>query len=226
MNYALVTGGAQGLGKEIVIELASKGYDVIIGYNTNEKKAIELREYIIDTYKVNCIVKKIDVTCEEEVKKLFNDYNIDVLINNASLSNDNYLEDKSFDEFMEVVKVNLGGTYLMCKYAKYSKIIINVSSKDGIDTFNPISLDYCSSKAGIINLSKNLSLYHKDKKVYCVCPGWINTENVLSMNQLYLTDEMNRIGQRKLLDKNYVAKKIVNLINSKIDSGSVVIIDE
>ena len=117
---------------------------------------------------------------------LFNDYDIEILINNAAKSLDNYIEDKSYNEFMNVVSVNLGGTYLMCKCAKSAKYIINVSSRDGIDTYNPISLDYSSSKAGIINLSMNLSLYYKDKKIYCVCPNWINTESVLNMNPEYL----------------------------------------
>ena len=226
MEYVLVTGGAQGLGKEIVKELSKKSYNVIIGYLTNEEKAIELCAYLNSKYNVKNIVKKIDITCEEGVKNLFNEYNIDILINNASLSNDNYIDDKTFDEFMNVIKINLGGTYLMCKYAKKVKTIINISSKDGIDTYNPISLDYSSSKAGIINLSKNLSLYYKDKKIYCVCPGWINTESVMDMNPKYLKEEMERIGQKELLKKEYIARKIVDLIDSDKESGSVVIIDE
>ncbi len=226
MKYVLVTGGAQGLGKEIVKELSKCSYNVIIGYLTNEDMAKELCTYLNGKYNVNNIVKKIDITCEECVKSIFEEYDIEILINNASLSNDNYIDNKSFDEFMDVVKVNLGGTYLMCKYAKNTQTIINISSKDGIDTYNPISLDYSSSKAGIINLSKNLSLYYKDKKIYCVCPGWINTESVMNMNPNYLKSEMNRIGQNELLDSKYVATKIVDLINSNKKSGSVVVIDE
>ena len=226
MKYVLVTGGAQGLGKEIVKELSKNSYNVIIGYLTNEESAIELCSRLNSKYNVNNVVKKIDITCEEDVKSLFDEYNINILINNASLSNDNYIDNKSFDEFMKVVEVNLGGTYLMCKYAKSAKVIINISSKDGIDTYNPISLDYSSSKAGIINLSKNLSLYYKDKKIYCVCPGWINTESVSNMNPNYLKAEMERIGQKDLLNKEFVASKIVDLIDSNKESGSVVIIDE
>ncbi|MBQ3020655.1 MAG: SDR family oxidoreductase [Bacilli bacterium] len=226
MNYVLVTGGAQGLGASICRVFASKGYNVIIGYLNSKDSALELSNKLNKEYNVNCIVKKIDITCEEDVKCLFDEYDIDILINNASLSCDNYIEDKSFDEFMNVLKVNLGGTYLMCKYAKKVKTVINISSKDGIDTYNPISLDYCSSKAGIINLSCNLSLYYKDKKIYCVCPGWINTESVSSMNPEYLKSEMKRIGQDTLLDKDYVANKIYDLIDSNKKSGSVVIIDE
>lgn len=222
----LVTGGAQGLGASIVSEFARYGYDVIIGYLTNKAKADKLCSKVNEKYNVNCIVKCIDVTCEENVKNLFERYDIDIVINNASYSCDNYIEDKNYDEFMKVVSVNLGGTYLVCKYAKNAKYIINISSKDGIDTYNPISLDYSSSKAGIINLTKNLSLYYKDKKIFCICPGWINTDSVSAMNPNYLNEEMKRIGQSDLLDKEYVANRIYNIINGNLESGSVVIIDE
>ena len=222
----LVTGGAQGLGASIVHVFAQNGYDVIIGYLTNYELAVELCKKVNEKYNVNCVVKKIDITSEYDVKKLFDEFDIDIVINNAALSLDNYIEDKSYDEFMKVVSINLGGTYLICKYAKNAKVIINISSRDGIDTYNPISLDYSSSKAGIINLTKNLSLYYKDKKVFCVCPGWINTESVEYMNPKYLESEMKRIGQKELLDKDYVVSEIYDLINSEMENGSVVIIDE
>lgn len=226
MGYVLVTGGSKGLGRELVFDLARNGYNVIIGYLNSFDEAKDLEKQVVDYFDVKVVVKRIDITCEEEVKSLYSYYDIDILINNACLCNDNYIEDKTFDEFMEVVRVNLGGTFLMCKYAKNVKCIINISSKDGIDTFNPISLDYCSSKAGIINLSKNFSLVYNDKKVYCVCPGWINTDSVLGMNPKYLDTEMIRIRQKELLDKCEVAYKIYSLINSDLVSGSVVIIDE
>lgn len=222
----LVTGGGQGLGASIVRVFAKNGYDVIIGYLNSESDAINLMNEVNSKHNVNSVVKQIDITCEEMVKNLFKEFKVDILINNASLSCDNYIEDKTIDEFMDVVKVNLGGTYLMCKYAKDAKVIINISSKDGIDTFNPISLDYSSSKAGIINLSCNLSLYYKDKKIYTVCPGWINTESVMSMNPEYLKGEMERIGQKDLLDKNFVANEIYKLTFGYLKSGSVVVIDE
>lgn len=226
MKYVLVTGASSSLGSEISKVFANNNYNVILGYYTNENKAIELMNEIKDNYGVSVKIEKIDITDEECVKNLFDMYNIEILINNASLSCDNYIEEKTYDEFMSVISVNLGGTYLMCKYAKSVKYIINISSRDGIDTYNPISLDYCSSKAGIINLSKNFSLLYEDKKIYCVCPGWINTDSVLEMNQEYLNEEMNRIGQKKLLEKQEVAYKIYSLINSEIESGSVIIIDE
>lgn len=222
MKYVLVTGGSQGLGKSLVDVFASNQYNVIVGYFSNKDKALELCDEVNGKYNVNCVAKKIDVTCKDDVKDMFDEYDINILINNASLSLDNYIEDKSFDEFMKVVEVNLGGTYMVCKYAKEVETIINISSKDGIDTYSPISLDYSSSKAGIINLSRNLSLYYKDKKIICVCPGWINTESVMNMNPNYLDNEMKRIGQNELLDKDYVAKKIFELATSNVESGSVI----
>lgn len=222
MKYVLITGGSQGLGASIVNAFAANKYNIIIGYLSNKDKALELCNDVNGKYNVNCVAKRIDITCKKDVKNMFNEFDIDILINNASLSMDNYIEDKSFDEFMKVIKVNLGGTYMMCKYANRVKNIVNISSKDGINTYSPISLDYSSSKAGIINLSRNLSLYYKDKKIICICPGWINTESVLSMNPDYLGKEMERIGQKELLDKDYVAKKIFELATGDVESGSVI----
>lgn len=222
MKYVLITGGSQGLGASIVNVFAANKYDIVIGYLNNKYKALKLCDEVSSKYNVNCIARKIDITCKDDVKDVFNEFDIDILINNASLSLDNYIEDKSFDEFMKVIKVNLGGTYMMCKYANRVKNIVNISSKDGINTYSPISLDYSSSKAGIINLSRNLSLYYKDKKIICICPGWINTESVLSMNPDYLGKEMERIGQKELLDKDYVAKKIFELATGDVESGSVI----
>ena len=222
----LITGAAQGLGAYIALTFAKNKHDLLLTYLTSEEKAFNLSNYIKEKYSVKCIVKQLDITSEEDVKRLFDSHNIDIVINNASLSNDNYIEDKNFEEFMNVIKVNLGGTYLICKYATEAKYIINISSTDGINTFNPISMDYSASKAGIINLTKNLSLHYEKKKIYCVCPNWINTESVLSMSPEYLKKEMERIGQKKLLEKEKVAEKVFELINSNIESGSVVVIDE
>ena len=221
----LVTGGTSTLGLSIIKKFLENNYYVLFGYHKNIKELNLVKEEL-SKYKDKIIYEYIDITNEDNVKNIFNKYNIDILINNASLSIDNYIPDKSYKEFIKVINVNLGGTYLMCKYASNAKYIINISSKDGIDTYNPISLDYSSSKSGIINLTKNLSLYYKDKYLYVVCPGWINTSSVNEMNPLYLKEELKRCKQNKLISPEYVANKIYNLIDSNLESGSVVIIDE
>ena len=213
------------LGLYIIKKFLENNYYVLLGYHKNIKELNRIKEEL-SKYKDKIKYEYIDIINEENVKNIFNKYNIDILINNASLSIDNYIPDKSYEEFIKVINVNLGGTYLMCKYANNAKYIINISSKDGIDTYNPISLDYSSSKSGIINLTKNLSLYYKDKYLYVVCPGWINTSSVNEMNPLYLKEELKRCKQNKLISPEYVANKIYSLIDSNLESGSVVIIDE
>ena len=79
-----------------------------------------------------------------------------------------------------------------------------------------LNISFCS------NHKRRIILYYKDKKIICVCPGWINTESVMNMNPNYLDNEMKRIGQNELLDKDYVAKKIFDIATGDVESGSVI----
>ena len=119
----LITGGTSTLGTALVKIFLENGYSVILGYY----KHLDIAEKVKSEYKDNLILEYIDITDEDCVKNIFNKYDIDILINNAAKTLDNYIENKSFLEFMDVVKVNLGRTYLMCKYAKDAKYIINIS---------------------------------------------------------------------------------------------------
>ena len=102
MKYTLITGGSQGLGESLVLEFAKHNHNIIIGYNTNKEKAEKLNEYIKTNYKVESIIKKIDITNEENIKDIFNNYDVEILVNNASICCDNYIEEKSYDEFINV----------------------------------------------------------------------------------------------------------------------------
>ena len=88
---------------------------------------------------------------------------IDVLINNAGIAIDTVFEDKTKDNFMKTLEVNLVGTFLVSKYvSKYmlkeqTGSIINVSSTNGIDSYYVESLDYDASKSGVISLTHNLA---------------------------------------------------------------------
>ena len=72
MKYVLVTGGSQGLGASIVNVFANNQYNVIIGYLNNKDKASELCDHVNSKYNVNCIAKKIDITCEDDVNEMTN----------------------------------------------------------------------------------------------------------------------------------------------------------
>ncbi len=221
MKRVLITGGAIGLGCSLANVFKANNYDVIITYNTNKDKALELSKKL----NIKCI--KLDLTSEEEIKKLFEN-NIDILINNASLSMDNEIMDKSKEEFMKVLEVNLVGTFLMCKYAVENNVkeIINISSTDSIDTYGSLNIDYSSSKAGINILTKTFALRYPNLRIISIMPNWINTESVLEMEPNYLKSELKRINQKELLKKEDVAKKIFDIFNSDVKSGELVRIDE
>ena len=73
MKYVLIPGGSQGLGASIVKVFASNQYNVIVGYLNNKDKALKLCDDIKGKYNVNCIAKKIDITCKDDVKNIFNE---------------------------------------------------------------------------------------------------------------------------------------------------------
>lgn len=213
---ALVTGGCSGLGLAFTKYLSSLGYKVYALYNSSVDSAIEL-EANYD----NVSVFKCDISNEEMVESLLNKLDdIDIIINNAGISKDNEYQDKTIDEFMSVVSVNLGGTFLMIKHGlnKLNKngIIINISSNNALNSYNPISMDYDASKAGINILTKDFSVVlnnlNKNQRIVAICPGWINTESVSFADPKYINAEMKRVNQEKLLEPDELVKYIIDNI--------------
>lgn len=229
----LITGGAKGIGREIALEFARDGYNIVGTYNTSTKE-IELLKKRIEAIGVCFDCYKLDLTDEIELNKFCNNIKekyerLDVLVNNAAIDLANNFIDKTKEEFMKVLDVNLVSPFLLIQ--KLYNImtdgtIINISSTDGINTYSTLNMDYSASKAGLINLTKSLALELKDIRIYSVCPNWVDTESIREMNQDYLKEEMNRIGQRKLIDPKEVAKKVREVVDSKISSGSIIVIDD
>ncbi|MBQ7136495.1 MAG: SDR family oxidoreductase [Bacilli bacterium] len=232
MKVVLVTGASKGIGYYTALEFAKNGYNVAINYNADEIGAIELQKNI-HKYGGKSLIIKADISNEEEVRNMITTTmnelgQINVLINNAGIAIDNDIFDKSKEEFLKVLETNLVGTFLVSKEAlknMESGTIINISSTDGIDTYNPISMDYCASKAGIILLTKTIALRFPNINVYAVAPNWVKTPSVLDMNPEYLQEELKRIGQKELIEPAVVAKEIYSLTNNTCPSGTILRID-
>lgn len=219
-KVALVTGSNRGLGKAIVIGFAEKGVNVVINYCHHEDEALELQEYIRNNYNVEVMCIKCDISVEEEVEDMVNQVidtfgGIDILVNNASVSRDKLLLDKSVREFRRILDVNLIGTYLCSKYvgkamlsAKKGKII-NISSTNALDTYYPESCDYDASKAGVVSLTHNLAIeFAPFIQVNCVCPGWINTD----MNKELSIEQINEENKKILLGRFAEPNEIANVV--------------
>ena len=243
MKTVLVTGSSSGLGKSIIEKYASNGYNTIITYLTHENEALEFNEYIKNKYKVKSIYVKLDISKEDDIQNLYklilNDFGkIDVLVNNASICNDTLFEDKTKDNFMKIIEVNLIGTFLMSKtfgklmYNNKKGSIINISSNNGIDSYYPESLDYDTSKAGVINLSHNLAnVFSPYVRVNTVCPGWIETPMNENMSDEFKNKEINKILLKRFASPEEISNLVYFLssdeasyINDsviKIDGGKV-----
>lgn len=232
----LITGASLGIGHALALKMASIGYNLVLTYYTNQEKCQELKKEIEEKYKVKCFIEKCNLKKEEDIINIINLVKekfktLDILVNNASMSNDNLIENKTKEEFNEVLEVNITGTFLISKYAlkilNKNGIIINMASTDGIDTYSIYNIDYAISKAGIIQLTKSLALINQDIRVIAIAPNWVDTESTKEINKEYLINELKRVNQTKLISKNTVVNKIIDVINDKtIRSGEVIKIYE
>ena len=236
----IVTGGSRGIGAATVKYFANNNYNVVINYVSNDEAAENLKKEIENNYKVEALTIKANVKEENEVKELVNKVinkfgNIDCLINNAGIAIDSTLEDKTVENFQEVLNVNLIGTFLMCKYVGEVMLkqgygsIVNISSTNGIDSFYSYSMDYDASKAGVISLSHNFAnLYAPTIRVNTIAPGWVNTEMNKELDDEYKNEECKHILLNRFAEPEeiadlifYVADKNIYLNDSviKIDGG-------
>lgn len=225
-KVCLITGGASGLGAEISRLLASKNIDLIITYNTSLDKARSLKKELEEIYNINVFIIKCDISSEEEInnmvsiiKEKFN--YVDYLVNNAAVCIDNLYEDKTKDNFMKTLEVNLVGTFLVSKlignimYERKSGSIVNLSSTNGISKYYPMSLDYDASKAGINSLTHNLALqYSPYVRVNAVAPGWVMTENEMKdLDEEYIKTESDKIFIKRMAEPIEIARVIYFLLS-------------
>lgn len=241
-KVVLVTGGAQGIGKAIVLELAKNHYDVVINYLTSNKAAALLEEEIKKNYDVCVMTIQADVSKEEEVDAMISLIEkkwggVDILINNAAVDLSNLFHLKTADEFRKTLDVNVVGAFNCSKRVyrhmldqEYGRII-NISSTNGINTYYPMCIDYDASKAALISLTHNLAFeYGPYINVNAIAPGFIGTDNELDgYDEEFLKEEqekimVNRYGKPE--EVAYLVKFLIsdeaNFINNtiiRIDGG-------
>ena len=228
-KVVLITGGSRGIGKKMVEDFAGAGYKVVFSYLSNEINAKDLANNLLSkgyevAYKKADILEEKDL--EDLVKFTLDKYNkIDVLVNNAAITNDSLFRDKTSQSFERVLKANLVGTFTLCKlageimYKNKSGKIINISSTNGMNTYYPMCLEYDASKAGINSLTHNLAMqFAPYVHVNAIAPGFIGTESELEgMDEEFIKSEEEKIFLRRFGKEEDVSNLALFLASDKSD---------
>ena len=235
-KVAIVTGGSRGIGRAIVETLARKGINVIANYNQSEEKAKQLQENL-EKENIHIDIIKADVSKREEVKNLVDMVikkygKIDVLINNAGISQEKLFQDITDDDWEHVMKVNLYSAFcatqevLPYMLSQKSGCIINISSIYGI-IGGSCAVAYSATKAGMDGMTKALAkeLGPSNIRVNSIAPGYIDTD----MNKQYTEEDMNQVKEETPLERigkpEDIAKCAMWLVEDTFTTGQVISIN-
>ncbi|MCC6681323.1 MAG: 3-oxoacyl-[acyl-carrier-protein] reductase [Phycisphaeraceae bacterium] len=185
-KVAIVTGGARGIGREIVIRLLEMGMTVVAVDLQADLLARLPQDLGAPEGKLDC--RKLDVTDSEAFTALVGDVvekygHLDVLVNNAGITRDGLLMRMTDENWELVLKVNLTSAFIGTRAAAKFMVqqrggsIINMSSYSGLEG-NRGQANYSTSKAGLLGLTKTTAKELASKSVRCnaVAPGFIQTE--------------------------------------------------
>jgi len=186
-RVAIVTGGGRGIGRAVAVRLAGEGANVAISFRSNEDAAGEAAEAVRGAG-VECEIFRGDVASPEDVQALFKGVSdtfgrVDILVNNAGIRRDNLMMRMKEEEFDDVLRTNLGGTYLCTRAALRPMIrarwgrIVNISSVVGL-VGNAGQANYAASKAGIIGFTKSVAreVAQRGITANAIAPGYVETE--------------------------------------------------
>ncbi|HQX51336.1 MAG TPA: SDR family NAD(P)-dependent oxidoreductase [Planctomycetaceae bacterium] len=181
-QVAIVTGGSKGLGAAMAAGLASAGAATVI-VSRNLSEAQDVAKEISDGFSVPSIGLQADVAVPSEVNSLVDDVmsqlgRIDILINNAGINIRGSISDLTYEQFQQVQKINVDGTWLCCKAviphmkkAGYGRIV-NIASTLGVVGLANRT-PYTASKGAVVQLTRGLGLELAPFGIACnaICPG-------------------------------------------------------
>ena len=191
---AVITGGSRGIGESIVKEFVKQGANVLFTYRSSADQANALvKELSAPNQKI--IAVQSDASsyqeAEELIKRAQEEFNsIDVLINNAGITNDTLMLRMSEEQWDQVIEVNLKSVFNLTKHAMRPMLkaragsIINISSVVGVFG-NAGQANYAASKAGIIGFSKSIAKEVGSRGIRCnaLAPGFIATEMTAELDE-------------------------------------------
>ena len=234
---AVITGATKGLGKQIALELAKDGFEIVINYRTENDSLAQMVEEINKTTKAYTF--KADISNFDEAKALI-DFaasetgKIDLLVNNAGITNDKLLVRMSEEDFSKVIDINLKGTFNCSRHAsrlmmkqKFGRIV-NISSVIGL-IGNVGQANYAASKAGVIGLTKSAAreMAPYSVTVNAIAPGFIKSDMTDKLTDEIKDNIKSSIPMRKIGEPKDVANLVKFLANDETGyiTGQVINVD-
>jgi NAD(P)-dependent dehydrogenase (short-subunit alcohol dehydrogenase family) len=212
-RVALVTGASAGLGARFARVLHAVGATVVVTARRAERLdglAAEL---------VRCIPISADLARPDERERVVAEAldrvgRVDVLVNNAGVSNVVAVEDETLDDFRRAMEINVTAVWHLSKLcgvdmvARGSGSIVNIASMLGEVAGPPKQANYCASKGAVINLTRELAVQWAKRgvRVNAICPGWFPSEMTVPMQEEKAQDfiarktPMARMGEEHELD--------------------------
>ncbi|WP_260494957.1 3-oxoacyl-ACP reductase FabG [Pseudomonas sp. J452] len=223
-KVALVTGASGDIGLAVCEKLLEDGCKVYATYNSNPARLGELADR--QEYAGRVIALKCDITKKDELEAAMTvieeaDGKLDVLVNNAGKYRDNLFSLMEYEEFDDVIKTNLYGTFMATKAAlrmlRKAKLatVVNVSSIAGMtNSFG--QTNYSSAKAGMIGFTRTLAaeLGSKGVRVNAVAPGLIESVMTKRVPRNVIRQTLSVIPLQRMGETREVAEAIAFLCSS------------
>ena len=213
-KVALVTGGGKGIGSAIARKLAEDGAKVYIHYRSSHETANSLAAEITG------VAVQADLSTSDGVEQLLDSIEepIDILINNAGMTNDMLVIQMTETDWRRPFQVNLDALFHLSKVVgqhmmrQKSGSIINITSVAGIRP-NRGQANYAASKAAVRAFTQSFAKELAKKKVRCNCvaPGFIDTAMTEAMNPIVYKEALKQIPMKRAGQPEEVAAVVAFL---------------
>ncbi|MEC3910345.1 acetoacetyl-CoA reductase [Sphingobium sp. CR2-8] len=220
-RIAIVTGGTRGIGEAISLALQDLGYTVAANYAGNEEKAKAFTEKTgIATFKWDVGDHQACLDGVEQVTQALGP--VDIVVNNAGITRDGVLAKMSFDDWNEVMRINLGGCFNMSK-ATFGGMrergwgrIVNIGSING-QAGQYGQVNYAAAKSGIHGFTKALAQEGAKAgiTVNAIAPGYIDTDMVAAVPASVLEKIVAKIPVGRLGQASEIARGVAFLCSEE-----------
>ena len=230
---AFITGSTRGIGLAIAKAFAKQGVHIILNGRRPVSEALIAE---IKALGVNCIGISGDISNSEEVKEMVKQANefapVTILVNNAGITNDKLMLRMNEQDFEQVLKVNLTGSFNMTQQLLKGMLkqrkgtIINISSVSGL-MGNVGQANYAASKAGLIGFTKTVAREIAPRKITCnaIAPGFIETDMTSELSDKIREEMTKNIPLQHFGQVEDIANTAVFLAKSPYITGQVINVD-